>query len=148
MAKWNRSQPTRQTWLTTKNSERKASFRSGLEERVADQLCQLDIEYQYEKVQLKYTLPAKTYTPDFSFPGNKTLIIETKGYFSGEDRTKHLNVRRQNPQFDIRFVFSNPKAKLNKSSKTSYADWCDKHGFKWAAKEIPMQWIRELKGQP
>jgi len=46
-------------------------------------------------------------------------------------------------ELDIRFVFSNSRNKLNKKSKTTYADWCDKHGFKWADKQIPKSWIDE-----
>lgn len=46
---------------------------------------------------------------------------------------------------DIRFVFQNPKNKLYKRSKTTYADWCDKHGFKWATKVIPSSWFKERK---
>ena len=81
------------------------------------------------------------YTPDFKLP-NK-IIIESKGRFVSEDRKKHLLVKQQRPDLDIRFVFSNSKAKISKGSKTSYADWCIKHGFLYADKLIPEEWINE-----
>jgi hypothetical protein len=30
---------------------------------------------------------------------------------------------------------------LSKKSSTTYAEWCDKHGFLWCHKEIPEEWI-------
>ena len=44
---------------------------------------------------------------------------------------------------DLRFVFNNSKAKLSKKSKTTYADWCNKNGFKFADKLIPDEWFNE-----
>jgi hypothetical protein len=58
-----------------------------------------------------------------------------------EDRKKHLLIREQYPNLDIRFVFTNSKAKINKGSKTTYADWCDKNSFKYADKLIPKEWF-------
>jgi len=46
----------------------------------------------------------------------------------------------------IRFVFSNAKAKIYKGSKTTYADWCIKYGFKFFNKTIPIKWIKEKYG--
>lgn len=85
-----------------------------------------------------------TYTPDFVLANG--IIVETKGRFITSDRQKHLMIKEQHPDLDIRFVFSNPNSKLYKGSKTTYADWCDKHGFKWAKEEIPLEWIKERKG--
>jgi len=83
----------------------------------------------------------RTYTPDFELPNG--IIIESKGRFVAADRKKHLLVQRQFPELDIRFVFSNSKGKISKGSKTSYADWCDKHGYIYADKLIPEEWIKE-----
>ena len=41
-------------------------------------------------------------------------------------------------------VFYNAKKKMKKERKTTYAMWCDKHGFKWAHKTIPPEWIEEI----
>jgi hypothetical protein len=120
-------------------------YRSGLEELNASLLDKLKVPYEYEPKdkRIKYTQPAKTrtYTPDFVL-GNG-IIIETKGRFTTEDRQKHLMIRECHPQLDIRFVFSNPNAKLNKGSSTTYADWCRKHDFQFATKTIPLDWLKE-----
>ena len=73
------------------------------------------------------------------------IIIETKGVFDVDDRKKHLLIQKQYPKLDIRFVFSSSKTRIYKGSKTTYADWCDKYGFKFADKWIPDKWLRESK---
>lgn len=122
-----------------------ATYRSGLEEKVAAQIAAAGIEVVYEdKAEvIPYTSPAKPhkYTPDFKLPNG--IIVETKGIFDAADREKHLLVRAQHPAKDIRFVFSNPNAKLYKGSPTTYAAWCEKAGFKYAAKLIPAAWFNE-----
>jgi hypothetical protein len=128
---------------TAKQVAIKYGFRSGLEERVAEQLDQLGIEYTYEKVKLKYIKPASqhVYTPDFVLANG--IIVETKGRFLAPDRQKHILVKRHNPDLDIRFVFSNSNARISKSSKTTYAMWCRKYGYKYADKTIPEEWLNE-----
>lgn len=122
-------------------------YRSGLEDKVANQLREVGLDHRYEAKEdrIKYKSPPKdhTYTPDFTFDGH--IIIETKGRFVVADRQKHLLIKQQHPELDIRFVFSNSKSKISKNSKTTYADWCDKHGFKYADKWIPDEWLQEIK---
>ena len=120
-------------------------FRSGLEERTAKYLKKLKVKFTYEKIKIRWQdLRYRTYTPDFVLANG--IIVETKGRFIPSDRQRHLMIKEQHPDLDIRFVFSNPNSKLYKGSKTTYADWCDKHGFKWAKEEIPLEWIKERKG--
>jgi hypothetical protein len=121
----------------------KHGYRSGLEERIAEQLDKLGVTYQYEEVKLKYVKPASEhiYTPDFVLPNG--IIVETKGRFLINDRQKHLLVRKHNPTLDIRFVFSNSNARISKTSRTTYAIWCEKNNFKYADKVIPQEWIDE-----
>ncbi len=121
----------------------KHGYRSGLEERIAEQLDKLGVEYQYEEVKLKYIKPASEhiYTPDFVLPNG--IIVETKGRFLMADRQKHILVRKHNPTLDIRFVFSNSNARISKTSRTTYAAWCIKNNFKYADKEIPQEWLNE-----
>jgi len=128
---------------TAKQVAIKYGFRSGLEERVAEQLDQLGIEYTYEKVKLKYIKPASqhVYTPDFVLANG--IIVETKGRFLAPDRQKHILVKRHNPDLDIRFVFSNSNARISKTSKTTYAMWCRKYGYQFADKVIPEEWLNE-----
>lgn len=120
-------------------------FRSGLEEQIAAQLQAAGIDPQFESIKLEYEQPAvlRKYTPDF--PVHPRIIIETKGRFLPEDRKKHLWVKAQHPDLDIRFVFTRSATPINKGSKTTYADWCEKHGFKYADKRIPEAWLKEIK---
>lgn len=130
---------------TAKQVAIKYGFRSGLEERIAEQLDQLGVEYTYEKVKLKYIRPASEhiYTPDFVLANG--IIVETKGRFLLADRMKHLMVKKHNPDLDIRFVFSNSNARISKTSKTTYAMWCRKHGYQFADKTIPEEWLDERR---
>ncbi len=121
----------------------KHGFKSGLEENISQQIESKGIVVEYESEKVAYIIPASehTYNPDFKLPNG--IRVETKGRFVLADRKKHLLVKEQNPNLDIRFVFSNSKNKINKKSKTTYADWCDKHGFKYADKVIPEEWFTE-----
>ena len=119
----------------------KYGYRSGLEDRISKQLKSLSVPVKYEEMKIKYAInEARTYTPDFELPNG--IIIESKGRFVVADRKKHLLIKKQHPDLDIRFVFSNSRAKINKGSKTTYGMWCDKHGFLYADKLIPEEWIK------
>ena len=113
-------------------------FRSGFEKVIDAQLKRAGVTYSYESTRLEYTL-VKHYTPDFILKNG--IIIEAKGYWESADRTKHLAVRSANPDLDIRFVFQNAWNRLSKKSKTTYAQWCDRHEFKWSHQRIPQQWL-------
>ena len=127
----------------------KYGFRSGLEERVSQQLFFAGAKFQYEAIKLPFVQPEKkrSYTPDFTLRKKcgKMMYIETKGRFVVADRQKHLLIKAQYPKLDLRFIFSNPNAKISKASKTSYAMWCDKYGFKYAKALIPEEWKDELQ---
>jgi len=121
----------------------KYGFRSGLEERVAGELKALGIPVRYEEVKIKFEQPAKlrSYTADFLLPNG--IFIETKGRLTSEDRQKHLWIKSQHPEIELRFVFSNPNSRISKGSNTTYAMWCEKNGFKYSRGSIPLSWIRE-----
>ena len=117
-------------------------FRSGLEARTAKSLKDKGIKFQYEEIKVPWIdTRNKTYTPDFVLSNG--IIVETKGRFISSDRMKHLMVKQQHPELDIRFVFSNPSAKLTKGSKTTYGMWCEKHGYLYSKETIPEAWLRE-----
>lgn len=122
---------------------RAQGYRSGLEVSVARQLEEAGVEFLYEPAPIHYIRPARKarYTPDIILPNG--IIVETKGRFVTADRQKHLMVKEQWPTLDIRFVFSNPNSRISKQSKTTYAMWAEKHGFKYAAKQIPVEWCEE-----
>lgn len=118
-------------------------YRSGLEEDNASFLETLGVDAKdiFESTKIEYVAKPKTYTPDFPLPNG--VIVETKGRFMSDDRTKHRLIKEQHPDLDIRFVFSNPRQRIRKGSDTTYSDWADKLGFKWAEKTIPSRWIKE-----
>ena len=120
-----------------------AGYRSGLEESLARQLEEAGVAFTYEATKIHYEIPATPhrYTPDFVLPNG--IIIESKGRFLPADRKKHLLVKAQHPQLDIRFVFWRSAAPITKTSKTTYALWCQKHGFQYADKWIPQAWLNE-----
>ena len=120
----------------------KNGYRSGLEDDIAKDLKDRGVEFEYEKLKVQWQLlENKTYTPDFKLPNG--IIIESKGRFVQADRKKHLIIQDQHPFLDIRFVFSNSKAKLYKGAKSTYGDWCNKHGFLYADKRIPDEWLKQ-----
>lgn len=121
---------------------KKHGYRSGLEVKIQDQLKKFGIKFIYEKVKVEWEdLKYRKYTPDFILENG--IIIETKGLFTAEDRRKHLLVKKQHANLEIRFVFESSKRRLSKVSKTTYGDWCTKHGFIYADKEIPEAWLKE-----
>ena len=121
-----------------------AGYRSGLEEGTAADLTERGVEFTYEELKIKWIdTKTKTYTPDFVLENG--IIIETKGRFTSPDRSKHKEIKKQYPDFDIRFVFNNSRAKLYKGAKSTYGDWCKKNGFKYADKTIPQEWLDERK---
>lgn len=99
-------------------------MRNRFEKKIA---AELGPNYSYEPIKLKYVVEHH-YTPDFV---DGFDIVETKGYFPPEDRRKMKAVRDQHPEYNITIVFQNPDLKLNKRSKTSYADWCRKNNIGW-----------------
>jgi len=84
----------------------KGRYRSGLEKEVAAYLRDKQHRVRYEVLKIEWEdLRYRTYTPDFVLDNG--IIIETKGIFDSEDRRKHLAIKEQHPELDIRFVFSN-----------------------------------------
>lgn len=120
-----------------------AGYRSGFEETLAASLREQGVAFDFEKHKIDYVTPATKhkYTPDFKLPNG--IFIETKGRFMPADRQKHLLIKEQCPEVDIRFVFQRSKSPISKGSKTTYAMWCEKHGFLYADKTIPEEWIKE-----
>ena len=118
-------------------------YKSGLEQAIALGLEASGVVVSYETETVEYVVPATRhkYTPDFRLPNG--ILIEAKGYFTAEDRKKMKLVKEANPFLDIRFVFARASNKLNKKSPTTYAKWADTHGFKWAERLVPHDWLQE-----
>ena len=140
-------------------------YRSGLEDKNTINLTERGIGHDFEKAKIPYSKPVTfhKYTPDFILRYDRGqpwwptegdwwqnekwieehFIVETKGRFMPDDRKKHLLIRSQHPKLDIRFVFSRSAGRISKTSKTTYAAWCEKNGFQYADKFIPEEWFNE-----
>lgn len=105
-----------------------SKFKSKLEENFARKFS-----LPYETDVLPYVITHK-YHPDWKL-GEK-IYLETKGRWTGADRSKIRLVMEQNDA-EVVMVFQNETLKLSKSSKTSYADYCDKHGIRWFRYDDP-----------
>ena len=109
---------------------------------INESLKERGIDGEYEQHIIEYVKPEThhKYHPDFKLPNG--IFVETKGRFLADDRKKHILIKKQHPELDIRFLFQNSKTKISKGSKTTYGMWCDKHGFVYADKEIPEEWLQ------
>lgn len=138
---------TRRYYPTKQQRVEMAPYRSMFEKHLATNLAQRGIGFNYETETLPYTVPeqSRRYTPDFIITTRSGLkvYIEAKGLFTPDDRKKAILVRNDHPDVDIRFVFMNSANKLSARSKTTYAMWCEKHGFMWADKFVPDAWLTE-----
>ena len=115
-------------------------FRSKYEEDIFNTAKRQGYELAFEALKLPYLVKGN-YLPDFILPSG--IIVEAKGYFDSRARAKMIAVKKHNPDLDIRLVFMNSSNKLRKGSKTTYADWCEKYGFKFAVGMIPVEWFEE-----
>lgn len=131
-----------------KRTKHKSVYRSKFEDDVITKLKSVinkyKIKFEYEPMKIEYNTPS-IYVPDIVLE-NK-IIVEIKGFFTASDRRKHLLIKQQHPELDIRFVFQKPDNKIYKGSNITYADWCEKHGFKWAKQEIPLHWLKEIQAR-
>ena len=128
-----KSFPTR----TTETSETLQGYRSKFELSVANNLEQRKVPFQYESEIIRYVLECR-YTPDFILPNG--IIIETKGRLLQKDARKHRAIKKQHPELDIRFVFTDINKRVENSKFTNY-QWCQKYGFEYSERVIPQEWI-------
>ena len=116
-----------------------SKYRSKLEEKVADLLSHLDVEYEYESKKIPYVIQ-HNYTPDLVLPNS--VVLECKGYWEAADRRKIKQVKKDNPDLDLRMVFQAPYNTISRKSKTTYAQWCEKLDIHWTHfRDIPLEWL-------
>ena len=127
----------------------KHGYRSGTEQQICEALLDLGVKFGYEDMVLKYTKPEThhKYTPDLTFKklDGELMIVELKGRFTLEDRKKHLWIKDQYPDLDLRFCFCNSRQKLVKGGKVTYGEWAERNGFKYCDKIIPDSWLGEVE---
>ena len=117
-------------------------FRSGLEQVIAKQIKHARHKLRYETIKIQWVdFAIRSYTPDFVLDNG--IILEVKGFWSTEDRKKHVEVKRQHKDLDIRLVFENSRRKIRKGSKTSYGEWCEKKNITFCDRIIPKEWLKE-----
>ena len=115
-------------------------FRSNFEFNFFKKIESLKLKVQYEHDKLVYIQPEKkrNYLPDWKI--KPYTYIETKGIFSSSDRQKILMVIKCNPEVKLYMLFQNSKLTLNKKSKTTYSDWCNKMCIEWADIKDERKW--------
>ena len=141
-------------------------FASGLELRNHNVLEASGLQFWYESGEcvIHYSLPVRVgecndcggksiitkhkYTADFAFisKSGKLIIVECKGSpwaWTGKTRSKHQAIKKQFPEMDLRFVFSNKHSRISKTSKTTNAEWCKRQKFLCETALIPQRWINE-----
>ena len=129
--------------LMAKKIKKTFKYKSGLEERAAEQLESLGVDFDYEPYSIEFERPSRIsrYTPDFLILCNG-LLVETKGRFTSQERKKFKFIKEQHPDLDLRFVFSNPNTRIGKKSQTTYGMWCERIGYPYAKESIPQQWLK------
>ena len=141
-------------------------YASGLELENGRVLERSGLEFWYESgpCEIEYTLPIRgghcldcegkqvvskhKYTADFAFRSKtgKLILVECKGHplaWTGKTRSKHQQIKKQFPDMDLRFVFSDQHKRISSSSKTTNAQWCKRQKFLCASRLIPQAWLEE-----
>ena len=124
-----------------------AGFRSGYEERIYNNAVdhQRELAYEPKDSTLHYTKPARRakYIPDFVLKNG--IIVESKGRLTATDRAKMLQVKADNPESDIRFLFQRANNRITRSPNSmTYWQWAEKHDFRWyEGDNIPQEWFDE-----
>ena len=114
-------------------------FRSGFESKVAKDLTNNGVYWEYEQRKFDLVIP-RSYTPDFVL-GNG-VVLEVKGYFDAEDRRLIKLFREQHPDVDLRMVLQKPYQKLQKGGRMDYAGWCEKYNVPWCeGPSLPQDWV-------
>jgi hypothetical protein len=134
----------------------KCNYKSQFERGIAANLTKRSIKFEYEPHKITYWLKTRcakckncgskdvfekhSYTPDFILSNG--IVIEAKGKFTSENRTKMLSVIESNPELDIRMLFMKDNW-LTKNHGHRYSDWCEKHGIPYAFLKVPQEWANE-----
>lgn len=126
----------------TRQGGTQPAYRSGLEEALGGQLVEAKAAFEYETLRIPFEIAeTKHYSPDFILPNG--IVIEAKGRWETPDRKKHRLIKAQYPHLDVRFVFSRSQDRISKTSRTTYARFCEMQGWQYADRRIPDAWLRE-----
>ena len=135
-------------------------LKSNFERGVWNFLEASGVQYEYESQVLTYKARisgvcdkcsskeitvTRRYIPDWNFLDGK-LVVETKGKFDAETRTKMLCVIESNPDIEFRLLFMRDNW-LTRTKKKRYTDWCRQKGITCAVGSFPEEWLREIRGK-
>lgn len=127
---------------------RAGPYRSGIEERFAQELQRQHIPFKYEEEKYRYQV-TKIYTPDFIITTPfGPIYLEVKGWWPAPERSKILAVKQSNPELRIVMVLQRPNAAINHGSKTSLSVWCDRKGIEWAPFPVPPEQFQRWMTEP
>lgn len=112
-------------------------FKSGFERTVDANLRSRGVKFTYETLELPYTLHG-VYHPDFILSNG--VIVEVKGFLDRESKRKMIAIRKQYPDLDLRFLFSEGAKKVP-GTKQTHAQWASRTGYPWAEEVIPEDWL-------
>lgn len=130
------------TYNKRREAFKKGEFRSELERQVSLALQEQGHDLNYETDRFDYYLK-RFYTPDFRVKGEQfDFFIEVKGWFPSDQRSKLLAVMLRHPTLPLFVALQRPHQKLNKTSKTSLCQWCEKHGIAWCPTPIPPDFLQ------
>ena len=146
--------------MRRQRGRRASGYCSKFEERIAKELTDAEVEYEYEPIQLEYDeclrknrarcadcgstdlLRTGWYTPDFVLANG--LDIETKGLFTAADRRKMLAVIEHHPDRTFVLLFMKDNT-LSKLTFTRYSDWCIKYGIDYSIGQLKPEWLTYVK---
>lgn len=123
-------------------SKRKGKYKSRLESDFATLCFKHGVGFEYEATRIPYTRLSH-YVPDWKI--GPDVYIETKGYLAPSNRANILSFKEQYPGIRILFLFGNADNRLHSKSKTTYAQWAEKHGLEYAdiRKGLPLHWWKK-----
>lgn len=133
----------------------RGDYRSGFEHRIALSLYERGVDFEYETEKWEYVkddlfkavceecgsnncVSRRTYTPDFILPNG--VIIEAKGKATPPVRTALVQIKKSNPDKDLRLVFMADNW-LTSRHKRRYSDWARENGFEYAIGGVPDEWL-------
>ncbi len=138
--------PRKKTNTRQRHKARRGSkYRSKFESDFATNLGSRKVNFDYETEKIEYVVPRK-YCPDFILDkkDGSRMYIETKGVLDARSRTVLINVKKCNPELDIRIIFQRGSNTISKKSATTYLEWAKRHGFPCAEGRMPSEWKKEI----
>jgi hypothetical protein len=130
-----------------KKGKRKGSYGRKFEDSVCAALEELTGAFKRSgAVKIPYTDQPALYLPDIIIERVSNIYIEVKSWLDYEDQRKMKNVKRCNPDLDIRFIFRDPNKKLSTSNMT-HAEWSEKYHFKWGTVDSLEEWLKEQENR-